>query len=193
MSSSLEKRLFLIHAGHEKGAVEVINARIDGKDYKDIDTIVVGGKTIELSGGDGGSPATAGADVFHGGWTQATTLGTGKKKITHGIGRVPDIIIVESDFMEFYVDGKKPTNSILVQHSYVKGVSKTFGTITTAYVEGKGVTTIYCTSPEVVAEGHIVDVDENSFSIKCAGNRRLDAGLTYKWTAIVLNDGGQNQ
>ena len=167
----------------------MISASIDGKDYRDIDTIVVGGKTIRLSCDEKGS----GTALFRGSWKQAATLGTGKKTISHGCGTVPDIIIVESDFKDFYVDGKKPTNSILVQHSYVKGVSKTFGTITTAYAEGKGVTTVYSALPDIVAEGHIVDVDENSFSIKCAGNRRLDAGLTYKWTAIVLNDGGQNR
>ena len=106
-----------------------------------------------------------------------------KSTIAHQCAGAPDFIIVVCDYRTAWSDESRPAYVTLVQLAYFKGFTKTFTTLSTS-----GSLSTSAAIASRTADGHIVDVTDESFSINCASNRRLGKGLAYRWYAIRVKE-----
>lgn len=165
-----------------------VNATIDGTQYNDINTITVGGKNIMLVG-EGGELPSGIAEIKVGEFSSENEVSS-EYSFNHGCSSTPDIVIINSNYTQRYSSDVPPAHTTIVG-SFWDSASKvkSYAAITTTYTTGSEPTSCYAVKLSSTDVGFISNVDETKVYINAASTKRIGAGLTYKYIAIVLSQG----
>ena len=107
---------------------------------------------------------------------------------SHGCNGAPNIIVLWSDYKTVYTPDAHPSNTTVVAAHYdMSGGSKSYASVPNTYSGTTDATSGTRSPISNTDSGNISNVNSSTFDILCVSNRRLGAGLTYKWVAIRLS------